>query len=42
MPHGQAHICQHVRILGVGANGTFAGYAIIPETNIWKLLAVPA
>jgi threonine 3-dehydrogenase len=34
---GQAHICQHVRILGVDANGAFAGYAIIPETNIWKL-----
>jgi threonine 3-dehydrogenase len=34
---GQAHICQHVRILGVDANGAFAGYIIIPETNIWKL-----
>ena len=34
---GQAHICQHVRILGVDADGAFAGYAIIPETNIWKL-----
>jgi threonine 3-dehydrogenase len=34
---GQAHICQHVRILGVDANGAFAGYVIIPETNIWKL-----
>jgi threonine 3-dehydrogenase len=34
---GLAHICQHVRILGVDANGAFAGYAIIPETNIWKL-----
>ncbi|MDR3725443.1 MAG: L-threonine 3-dehydrogenase [Terracidiphilus sp.] len=34
---GQAHICQHVRILGVDANGAFASYAIIPETNIWKL-----
>jgi threonine 3-dehydrogenase len=36
---GQAHICQHVRILGVDADGAFAGYAIIPETNIWKLSA---
>jgi threonine 3-dehydrogenase len=35
---GQAHICQHVRILGVDADGAFASYAIIPETNIWKLL----
>ncbi|MDR3725320.1 MAG: L-threonine 3-dehydrogenase [Terracidiphilus sp.] len=34
---GQAHICQHVRILGIDANGAFAGYVIIPETNIWKL-----
>ena len=34
---GQVHICQHVRILGVDANGAFASYAIIPETNIWKL-----
>jgi threonine 3-dehydrogenase len=34
---GLAHICQHVRILGVDADGAFAGYAIIPETNIWKL-----
>jgi threonine 3-dehydrogenase len=34
---GQAHICQHVRILGVDADGAFASYAIIPETNIWKL-----
>jgi threonine 3-dehydrogenase len=34
---GQAHICQHVRILGVDADGAFASFAIIPETNIWKL-----
>jgi threonine 3-dehydrogenase len=34
---GQAHICQHVRILGVDADGAFAGYVLIPETNIWKL-----
>lgn len=34
---GQAHICQHVKILGVDANGAFARYVIIPETNIWKL-----
>jgi threonine 3-dehydrogenase len=34
---GQAHICQHVRILGVDASGAFAGYVLIPETNIWKL-----
>jgi threonine 3-dehydrogenase len=34
---GQAHICQHVRILGVDADGAFASYAIIPESNIWRL-----
>jgi threonine 3-dehydrogenase len=34
---GQAHICQHVRILGVDASGAFASYVIIPESNIWKL-----
>jgi threonine 3-dehydrogenase len=34
---GQAHICQTVRILGVDADGAFANFVIIPETNIWKL-----
>ncbi len=34
---GYAHICQHVRILGVDADGAFASYAVIPESNIWKL-----
>ncbi len=34
---GLKHVCQHVRILGVDADGAFAGYAIIPESNIWKL-----
>lgn len=34
---GQAHICQVVQILGVDADGAFASYAIIPESNIWKL-----
>ena len=34
---GEAHICQYVRILGVDADGAFASYAIIPESNIWKL-----
>lgn len=34
---GLAHVCQHVRILGVDADGAFAGYAILPEKNIWKL-----
>jgi len=34
---GLAHVCRHVRILGVDADGAFAGYAVIPEANIWRL-----
>ncbi|MEO8725929.1 MAG: L-threonine 3-dehydrogenase [Acidobacteriaceae bacterium] len=34
---GEAHICQHVRILGVDAPGAFAEYVTIPESNIWKI-----
>jgi threonine 3-dehydrogenase len=34
---GQAHICQHVKIIGVDANGAFAEYVTIPESNIWEL-----
>jgi threonine 3-dehydrogenase len=34
---GLAHVCQHVRILGVDADGAFASYALIPESNMWKL-----
>jgi threonine 3-dehydrogenase len=34
---GQAHICQYVKIIGVDANGAFAEFVTIPETNIWKL-----
>lgn len=34
---GQAHICQVVQILGVDADGAFASYVVIPESNIWKL-----
>src|SRR3954454_5006062 len=34
---GEAHICQHVKIIGVDANGAFAEYVVIPELNIWKL-----
>jgi len=40
---GQAHICQNVSILGVDADGAFASYAVIPESNIWKLSpSIPA
>ena len=39
---GEAHICQHVKIIGVDADGAFAQYVVIPETNIWKLdAAIP-
>ena len=34
---GQAHICQHVKIIGIDRDGAFAGYVVIPESNIWKL-----
>jgi threonine 3-dehydrogenase len=34
---GQAHICQHVTIIGVDANGAFAEFVKIPESNIWKI-----
>src|SRR3954462_2134423 len=34
---GEAHICQNVKIIGVDANGAFAEYVTIPESNIWKL-----
>ena len=36
---GQAHICQRVKIIGVDANGAFAEYVAIPESNIWELPA---
>ncbi len=40
---GEAHICQHVKIIGVDANGAFAEFVKIPESNIWKIdPAVPA
>src|SRR5258707_10329863 len=40
---GEAHICQHVKIIGVDANGAFAEFVKIPESNIWKIdPAIPA
>src|SRR3954465_8992486 len=39
---GEAHICQKVKIIGVDADGAFAEYVVIPESNIWKLdAAIP-
>jgi threonine 3-dehydrogenase len=34
---GQAHICEHVQIIGVDTNGAFADYIRMPEANVWKL-----
>ena len=34
---GEAHICQFVKIICVDADGAFAEYVRIPESNIWKL-----
>jgi threonine 3-dehydrogenase len=34
---GEGHICQKVKIIGVDADGAFAQYVRIPESNIWKL-----
>jgi threonine 3-dehydrogenase len=34
---GDAHICQFVKIIGVDADGAFAEYVRIPESNIWKI-----
>ncbi len=34
---GQAHVCQFVKILGVDADGAFAGFVRIPASNVWKL-----
>jgi threonine 3-dehydrogenase len=40
---GEGHICQHVKIIGVDANGAFAEFVKIPESNIWKIdPAIPA
>lgn len=34
---GEAHICEHVKIIGVDRDGSFAGYIAMPEVNVWKL-----
>jgi threonine 3-dehydrogenase len=33
---GRAHVCRRLRILGVHLPGSFAEYAVIPETNAWS------
>lgn len=39
---GRAHVCQSLRILGVHRPGSFAEYAVIPETNAWVYEGLPA
>jgi threonine 3-dehydrogenase len=34
---GQAHICEHVKIIGVDTDGSFADFITMPESNVWKL-----
>jgi threonine 3-dehydrogenase len=34
---GQAHICEHVEIIGVDRDGAFAEYVVVPEYNVWRL-----
>jgi threonine 3-dehydrogenase len=34
---GEAHICEHVQIIGVDTEGSFADYIRMPESNVWKL-----
>ena len=39
---GQAHICEHVKIIGVDCPGAFAEFIAMPEYNVWKLdAAIP-
>jgi threonine 3-dehydrogenase len=32
---GRQHVCRNLKILGVHVPGTFAEYAVLPETNAW-------
>jgi threonine 3-dehydrogenase len=34
---GNAHICEHVKIIGVDRDGAFAEFISMPEYNVWKL-----
>ncbi len=33
---GEAHVCEHTRILGVDVDGGFAEYAVAPAANAWR------
>ena len=34
---GLAHVCRETRIIGVDADGSFAGHVLLPAANVWKL-----
>jgi threonine 3-dehydrogenase len=34
---GEAHICEHVKIIGVDRDGCFAPYIAMPAANVWPL-----
>ncbi|HEX5439085.1 MAG TPA: L-threonine 3-dehydrogenase [Gemmatimonadaceae bacterium] len=34
---GNAHACQHTRVIGVDRDGCFAEYIAMPATNVWPL-----
>ena len=34
---GNAHVCEHTRILGVDVNGGFAEYVAVPAVNAWRV-----
>jgi threonine 3-dehydrogenase len=33
---GQAHVCQHYRVLGIDIDGSYADYVLLPERVLWK------
>jgi threonine 3-dehydrogenase len=37
LPHGNAHVCPHTKIIGVDRDGCFAEYIAMPATNVWHL-----
>lgn len=34
---GNGHICEHVDILGIDCDGSFAEYVRVPEDNVWQV-----
>ncbi|MDR7418526.1 MAG: L-threonine 3-dehydrogenase [Armatimonadota bacterium] len=35
--HGQPHICERLKIVGVDRDGAFAEYVVLPAPNAWRL-----